>query len=140
MLADCHYSTSAFTSAENRDGTPDLLTVNDRSLSLLTGNGNGGTAAFNTAVTLRSGTSPESAVIGDFNGDRKPDIAALDFDGNLSVLQGKGNATFLAPLSFAFTSDPISMNIGIADFNGDGRPDFIVGDAATLEVVLLLQA
>ena len=44
---------------------------------------------------------PLSPVVGDFNGDGKPDLATANAGGNtVSILQGNGDGTFVARLAF----------------------------------------
>src|SRR5262249_55403689 len=63
---------------------------------------------------------PYSLAVGDFNGDGRTDLAAALYSG-VSVLPGKGDGTFRAPLISAQESSPIALVAG--DFNGDGRTD-----------------
>ncbi len=65
----------------NGDGKKDLIVANSSpnvtstligTVSVLMGNGNG---TFRTAVNYIVGRVPTSVVIGDFNGDSKPDFA-----------------------------------------------------------------
>ena len=51
-------------------------------VSVLLGNGDG---TFQAAVNFVAGTYPSSVAVGDFNGDRKPDLAVADFEG-VSIL------------------------------------------------------
>jgi hypothetical protein len=51
-------------------------------MAVLPGNGNG---TFGQAVTLNAGASPRHAVVADFNGDGKPDIAAANGDFNVAA-------------------------------------------------------
>jgi hypothetical protein len=58
--------------------------------------------------------------IGDLNLDGNLDVVADDANSNqLSVLRGKGDGTFQAPINFS----GIASGLAIGDFNGDGKPD-----------------
>src|SRR5262249_29647863 len=62
---------------------------------------------------------PYDFVISDFNGDGIPDVATANpVSDDVSVLLGRGDGTFEAPLRFAagFTSN----HLAVGDFNGDG--------------------
>jgi hypothetical protein len=142
----------------NGDGKADIAvatgnaTTND--MTLLLGNGNGTFQAAVTTVTDTSlsispiaGTSKISAV--DLNGDGHLDLVVLNNKdtrqpfgrttisvtepGSVSVLLGNGDGTFQAPRNSAAGTSPRSLAVG--DFNGDGRPDFAVGDTTTSMLV-----
>jgi uncharacterized repeat protein (TIGR01451 family) len=88
---------------------------------------------FGTATNYPVGTNPSSVVVGDFNGDGKPDLAVANFGSdNVSILLGNGDGTFQAAVNFDAGLSPNSIAVG--DFNGDGKPDlavFQVGDTGT---------
>ncbi len=76
----------------NGDDLLDLAVTNqgphpgfsDGSILVLLGNGDG---SFQPARSFASGTSPRSVVVGDFNGDRMPDLAVVNqANGDVSVL------------------------------------------------------
>src|SRR5204863_2288940 len=88
------------------------------------------------------GNSPISPVAGDFNGDGRQDLAFTNFDtGQVSVVLGRGDGTFNAPVRFEVGDFPFGPFPG--DFNGDGRDDFafrirgVASEPAQAEVVLL---
>lgn len=125
----------------NGDGKPDLLvaiTGNnfEGSVGVLLGNGDG---TFQPVVLHDSGgTSAESVVVVDANGDGKPDIVASNScgstklcspsDGNVSLLLGNGDGTFQAA-TFIYGPLPGQYSrIAVADVNEDGKPDLLVTD------------
>jgi hypothetical protein len=127
----------------NGDGEPDLIVANqcadnscaaDGSVGVLLGNGDG---TFRTAVTYDSGSPyAYSVMIGDVNGDGKPDLVVANEcnpfinctnsgDGSVGVLLGNGDGTFQA----AVTYDSGGLqpdSVAVADVNGDGKLDIVV--------------
>jgi uncharacterized repeat protein (TIGR01451 family) len=71
------------------------------------------------------GSSPQSVVAGDFNGDGKQDLAVLNTISNtVSLLLGNGDGSFQAAKNFNCGNSPSSLAVG--DFNGDGKLDLVV--------------
>jgi hypothetical protein len=81
--------------------------------------------------------------VGDINGDGLPDLA-FDYDGfatsggtaAITILLGKGDGTFSAPISSptSGSGSPVTIyfKVGIADFDGDGHPDLIYSSGNSL--------
>ena len=73
------------------------------------------------------GDRPSAVVVGDFNGDSRPDLAVNSFSG-LSVLLNTGGGSFARPLTIPaeihpmFGPTPANYTVA-ADFNRDGRLD-----------------
>src|SRR3989454_883456 len=87
------------------------------------------TPLFNPQTEYAAGTAtgPSCIVVGDFNGDGKPDLAVSNVGSNtVSVLLGNGNGTFLPALSFPVGPNPWYFAVG--DFNLDGKLDLAVAD------------
>ncbi len=127
----------------NGDGIPDFAVANivDGTITILLGNGDGTfTQAANSPIT--TGPEPVSIVVGDFNGDGKPDLAILDtYEAYITILLGNGDGTFAQANGSPFylpsgADDPHS--IAVADFNRDGRLDLAVANFANGNITILL--
>ena len=115
-------------------------------IGVLLGKGNG---SFQTAVVYSSGGIFADAIaIADVNGDGIPDLVVADCGantqnncagGSVGVLLGVGNGTFGTAIVTSLSPSGAS-SVAVADVNGDGKPDVIVGtgsDTAGLVGVLL---
>lgn len=120
----------------NGDGRADLVTANGPAgtLSILLGNGAGG---FPTITTLALGVgafanTPSKVLVADFNNDGRADIVTTDGNSTANtnnqaqVFLGNGNGTFAAPTLLNAGTFPRAL--AAADFNGDGRLDFVTGN------------
>jgi hypothetical protein len=82
-------------------------------------------ASFAAPQSFEVGTSPSAVVAGDFNGDKKPDLAVANFGSNdVSILLNEGHGDFQSAVSYAAATGPSSIAVG--DFNGDGTLDIAV--------------
>jgi len=125
----------------NGDGKPDIIVANwcasssdcgSGSVGVLLGNGDG---TFQAAATYNSGgVFARSVVVGDFNGDGKPDLAVGNWSGAdglcctspaLSVLLGNGDGTFQQAVTYA---SGVQLSVAVGDVNGDHRPDLVVAN------------
>ena len=119
----------------NGDMKLDLATANygRTDVSVLPGDGMGG-FDIRLASKFQVGLKPVSVVVGDFNGDMKPDLAvANEGSDTVSVLLG-GN--FLASTPFAVGKSPYAVTTG--DFNGDMKLDLAVANTKSDDVSVLL--
>ncbi|MFP5229442.1 MAG: FG-GAP-like repeat-containing protein [Acidobacteriota bacterium] len=126
----------------NGDGNPDLVVLSDfltsgtGSLSVLLGDANGD-GGFGSPVNYSlAGETVQSAVIDDFNGDGKLDIAATSTSYasgttyNLTFLAGKGDGTFASPQNVQLTpptgspGEPYSGMVS-ASLRSNGKKDLI---------------
>ena len=115
----------------NGDGNLDLVAGNSgaSSVTVLLGNG-AGSFSQPTGSPFSAGTNPASVVIGDFDGDGKPDLALPDKGStNVAILLGNGDGTFGSP---SYLTAPAGQKtITANDFNGDGILDLAVCDTGT---------
>jgi hypothetical protein len=90
-----------------------------------------------TPATFGSVPNPASLVVGDFNEDGIPDLAAAASGGNEAAeLTGNGDGTFQDATFFPTGNTPSS--IATADLNRDGHLDLVTADAASNSVSILL--
>jgi hypothetical protein len=93
--------------------------------------------AFGSPTDYATGVNSSEMVTGDFNGDGKIDIAAVNHgSNNVSVLLGNGGGTFQAATNYAVGNTPYAITSG--DFNGDGKRDLAVANFYDNDVSVLL--
>ncbi|HEY4358403.1 MAG TPA: FG-GAP-like repeat-containing protein [Acidobacteriaceae bacterium] len=83
------------------------------------------TFSYGNSQSITLNSAPQSSATGDFNGDGIPDIAVVNpSSNNVSILLGKGDGTFNAPVNLTTSPNPVFVVIG--DFNRDGNADLAV--------------
>jgi hypothetical protein len=115
----------------NGDGNVDLISIaSDMSLmstaSVLLGDGHGNFQAASSQQTF-SGITPSVVGLTDIDGDGQPDlILQLDTGTGFKLvwLKNTGGGNFAAPVTLAQVAD---ASVALADFNHDGKPDFLYG-------------
>ena len=123
----------------NGDGKADIISSNEDSgdVTILLGNGDG-TVIVPTTGYATGGYPEAPVVIADFNGDGYPDIMVADREYSVVFLKGYGDGTFRAALNYYSpipTSDyAAGITVASGDFNGDGYPDFALGNCCNSSV------
>jgi hypothetical protein len=124
----------------NGDGRPDVAAVNNGSgdVAVLLGDGQGRFGAASGSPFSSGGTRPAGIAAGDYNGDGKLDVVAINSSsGDLSVLLGDGRGGLHPASGSPFSTGgfrPVSAAVG--DFNGDRKLDAAIahqsGDLSVL--------
>lgn len=113
----------------------DVLVANGTNVSILFGRGDG---TLKAPINYPTGVTPNAIALLDVNGDGVKDVLVADGaagGSSLVIVPGRADGTFGPPLPTA-TGLLNLVGLGVADFNGDGKPDVIVVDGAQYGVLL----
>src|SRR5437660_9756630 len=95
------------------------------------------TVSFSPATNFAVGSRPHSVVIGDLNGDGKPDLAVSnDGDESVSILLNTGTGSFGSATRVDVGPSPPSVAIG--GLNGGGKLDVAVANESGSKAASLL--
>ena len=125
-----------------RDARPDIIVANagSNTVSVLVGSGSGSFTPTSSSPLGSGGSNPAVVAVGDVNGDGIPDLVVGNYNSqNVSILLGNGAG------GFTLFGSPINTNGGagpysivLADVNGDGKLDILVGNYSNNNVSVLL--
>ncbi|MFC5282753.1 T9SS type A sorting domain-containing protein [Pedobacter alpinus] len=114
------------------DGKLDLITANNANsnVSVYRNTSTNGNITFAAPVNFGTGQTPQQIVIGDLDGDGKLDLVTVNnASENITVLANIstiGNVSFAIGVNYTTLSRP--ETVAIADFDGDTKPDLVVGN------------
>jgi hypothetical protein len=118
----------------NGDGNLDIAAVNQQTVEIYLGNGDG---TFHASTSYSAEGDTLSVAVGDFNGDGFLDLAVVNNGSNsVSILLGNGDGTFQTQVPYAVGNRPLGIAVG--DFNSDGRLDLAVTNSQDNTVAILL--
>jgi hypothetical protein len=127
----------------NGDGKLDLAVANfsGNGVSIFLGDGTGN---FVRGAMPPAGVDSMSVAVGDFNGDGILDLVVANQCGSDPVCSGQGSVSILLGDGTGnFTSTPLLpapcylATVAVADFNGDGLLDVVLGCEGTTAIVML---
>lgn len=125
----------------DHNGRPDVVVSNNssNSTSVLL-NSNGALLVPTTKYTIPNvGAGPAGVAAADFNGDGIPDLAVANHgSGNVSILMGNGDGTFIQPLGSTLTAQAGTNSIVAADFNSDGKMDLVAANGNSNSVSIFM--
>ena len=78
-------------------------------------------------VDFATGSAPRFVTIGDFDGDKKTDLAVVNLGGTFSVFRNtgsKGIISFTEKIDFN-TNEASPSSASVGDFDGDGKSDLV---------------
>jgi hypothetical protein len=124
----------------NGDGKLDLALANHehKQITILLGDGRGGFAPQAT-VAVQSKPHAHGVAAGDFDGDRKLDLAVESWETNqVEILLGKGDGTFATPGRLLSVGRMPYQRLRAGDFNNDGYADIVTTNFEADSVTVLL--
>ena len=123
----------------NTDGNPDIAVGtaygSATQIAILMGDGSG---TFQPPVTYALVNTPKRIALADFNLDGIIDLVVVTggFGAPVSVLAGNVDGSFRAPVYYNSPPTVQPLDVIVADFNGDRKPDFAVVTSIGVTVYL----
>ncbi|CAF3764261.1 unnamed protein product [Adineta steineri] len=138
---DLSFPTSIAVDDLNNDNELDIIVANSatENVGILYGYGNGSFASFNM-YSIGVGSIPQAVTIGDFNNDKKLDIAVIDSGTNrVKTLINYDTGSFRKQITFSTGTGSAPESVAVADLNNDGWLDFVSGNSGSDSMSVFLR-
>lgn len=110
----------------NNDEIFDIVSVTQRSISLLVGLSDGNFQYTKTMYFDNGLSTPQYISVGDFNNDNRMDFVVVLKDSDMvGVFLGDGNGTFSTMTTYSTGNESKPIRTVLGDFNGDGQLDIV---------------
>ncbi len=120
----------------DRDLDIALIEVNLGELDFLWNEERG--VAFDSTI-IRTLREVHYASVADVDGDGRLDVVTVDgLDSTISVLAGRGDGSFRDPVQFPLGAGGHWFSLALDDFNRDGAPDIVAGNARNENLSVLI--
>jgi len=134
----------------NGDGTTDVALTDNVGVKILTHLGDAASTTYSAAVAVYTDYGPPGSwgnnliAVADVNGDGLNDLVITDlypYGGSspavaILLQNASSRGTFLPPVSYPIAGESVPQSIAVADVNGDGLLDVIVGGSYAVSVLL----
>jgi hypothetical protein len=131
----------------NGDGKLDVAvgSIGNSEVFIFTNNGSGGSTSFAQGPPITPLDDPRQIAIADLNGDGLPDIAVVSASGDdtedtVAVYRNAGSGSFVLSKSYPTGSSSTPTALLSGDVDGDGRPDLVVGNTGTTNMIIYQNA
>ncbi|CAF1020117.1 unnamed protein product [Adineta ricciae] len=134
------YPTSLLVNDLDNDGTLDVAIANSALGNVLIYYGyTNDNFIYSKTYSTGIGSSPQALAIGDFNNDKKLDIAAVNSGTNdvLTLLKSDIGA-FRKQITYSTGMGSAPQSVAIADFNKDDHMDFVVANTDSSSISIFL--
>ncbi len=111
----------------NGDGTPDIIATHRTTgdMYFYAGDNRGGFATSGRKIGHGWGGIKSIAAVGDWNGDKKPDLAAVTYSGVGVIYYGDGKGGFTAQDTQSGNWGAYASLTGVSDAYGDGKNNLV---------------
>jgi hypothetical protein len=112
------------------DGDGDVVSLSNTSVAVLLSQG----ASFSSAQVYEASATVDATriAIGDLTNDARPDLVVSNaVEGTVSVFLNSGGGAFESRISYP--ADDVPAGIAIADIDGDGARDVVIGTSTTIQ-------